>query len=66
MARQPGEAYDRASPDRTWAVSTSSDTYYVSARTKTEAREIMGWTFDHDGIRDRKILNIVPIKRQVV
>ncbi len=63
MVRRPGETYDRASPDKTWSVSTSRDTYFVSARTRSEAKEIMGWTFDHDRIRDRKILNIVKIGR---
>ncbi len=44
---------DESQPDKTWAVSTSSDTYFVSARIKSEAREIMGWTFDHECRRGR-------------
>jgi hypothetical protein len=50
---------------RTYAVETSSDTYFVSADNEAMAREMMGWTFDHDGIEDREILS-VTLRRRIV
>lgn len=50
--------------DNTYAVETRTDTYFVSAKNKAEAREVMGWTFDHDGITDRKILSITLASRR--
>ncbi len=64
--RRPGEAYDRDAPCRTYALSTRSDTYFMSARSAREALEVMGWTFDHDGIEDRKILTIQRLGRREI
>lgn len=49
-------------PRKNYAVSTRSDTYFVTARSKRDACEAMtdnGGGFDHDGISDRRIISIV-------